>query len=424
MRLAFNRRRPNDGADSFYSKQTGMENELTENPLISKRTAYVAILSMGIVSMLGDIVYESGRGIAPDYLRFLGASAFMVGAVSGAGEFIGYAMRLVSGNLADRSRAYWLFIFLGYGLILAIPLMGFTTSIEAVMALLLLERLGKALRSPSRDTVVSIVSKGVGAGKAFGLHEAIDQIGAIIGPAILGAVMFYTLNNYSISFRILIIPYVLMLGAIAFTYRKIGKGVDAETRGLSREKASLSRGFWLYCAAILLNTVGLIPVALILFRGSSILGPIGQQWIVPLLYVVVQLIDAPMALISGVIYDKMGVKILAVPFILSILPAFFVEWGGLVGVVAACVVYGVVLGMQESIYRAAISNLAPLSARGTAYGIFNTALGVGTLAGGIVFGFFIDQGFTGLTMMGFALVMQLSALVALRSDKQLFSKAG
>lgn len=144
----------------------------------------------------------------------------------------------------------------------------------------------------------------------------------------------------------------------------------------------------------------------------------------PLLYVVVQLIDAPMALISGVIYDKMGVKILAVPFILSILPAFFVEWGGLVGVVAACVVYGVVLGMQESIYRAAISNLAPLSARGTAYGIFNTALGVGTLAGGIVFGFFIDQGFTGLTMMGFALVMQLSALVALRSDKQLFSKAG
>jgi MFS family permease len=393
--------------------------ELAENPVISKRAAYVAILSMGIVSMLGDIVYESGRGIAPDYLRFLGASAFMVGAVSGAGEFIGYAMRLVSGGLADRSRAYWLFIFMGYGLILAIPLMGFTTSVEAVMALLLLERLGKALRSPSRDTVVSIVSKGVGAGKAFGLHEAIDQIGAFIGPAMLGAVMFYTMNNYSISFRVLLVPYVLMVCALAFTYRKIGRGVDLETKVIDKEKLSLGRGFWLYCAAILLNTVGLIPVALILFRGSSILGPAGQQWIVPLLYVVVQLIDAPMALVSGVIYDKVGVKILAVPFVLSILPGFLVEWGGLVGVVAACLVYGVVLGMQESIYRAAITNLAPPGSRGMAYGIFNTALGVGTLAGGVVFGFFIDNGFTGLAMMAFALVMQLGALIALRSDVRL-----
>jgi len=174
---------------------------LTDELKITKRTAYLAVLSMGIVSMLGDIAYESGRGIAPDYLRFLGASAFMVGAVSGAGEFIGYAMRLVSGPLADRSRAYWLFIFLGYGLILAVPLMGFTSSVEIVMLLLLLERLGKALRSPSRDAVVSIVSKGMGSGKAFGLHEFIDQIGAVIGPAALGAVMFYTANSYPTAFQ-------------------------------------------------------------------------------------------------------------------------------------------------------------------------------------------------------------------------------
>ncbi len=79
--------------------------------MASSRIAYLAILTMGIVSMLGDIVYESGRGIAPDYLRFLGASAFLVGAVSGAGEFIGYTMRFVGGSLADKSRAYWIFIF-------------------------------------------------------------------------------------------------------------------------------------------------------------------------------------------------------------------------------------------------------------------------------------------------------------------------
>jgi len=173
---------------------------------IGNRAAYVAVIMMGIVSMLGDICYESGRGIAPDSLRFLGASAFMVGAVSGTGEFIGYAARL-KWTPGRQEPGLLLFIFLGYGLILAVPLMGFTSSVEVVMLLLLLERLGKALRSPSRDAVVSIISKGVGAGKAFGLHEAMDQIGAIIGPAALGAVMFYTVNNYSTAFKVLLLPY-------------------------------------------------------------------------------------------------------------------------------------------------------------------------------------------------------------------------
>jgi MFS family permease len=394
---------------------------LVEGLKISKRTAYVAIFTMGIVSMFGDIVYESGRGIAPDYLRFLGASAFLVGAVSGAGEFIGYALRLVSGNLADRSRAYWLFIFLGYGLILAVPLIGFTFSIEVVMALLLLERLGKALRSPSRDTVVSIVSKGVGSGKAFGLHEAIDQIGAVLGPLILGCVMFYTANSYPTAFKILLIPYALMLIALAYTYSRIGKGVDVEAKNIRDEGASLSRGFWIYCIAILLNTLGLIPVALILYMGSSILQPLGQQWMVPLLYVVVQVVDAPMALVSGHLFDRVGVKLLALPFILAIFPAFLAFYGGFVGIVAASIVFGLVLGMQESIYRAAIADLVPLSRRGTAYGIFNTALGLGTLASGVIFGFFIDQSYSVTVLMGFAMVLQVGAIITLRSDRQLFS---
>jgi len=390
---------------------------------ISKRTAYVAILSMGVVSMLGDIVYESGRGIAPDYLRFLGASALLVGMVSGAGEFIGYAARLVSGNLADRSRAYWLFIFLGYGLILAVPLIGFTFSIEVVMALLLLERFGKALRSPSRDTVVSIVSQGVGSGKAFGLHEAIDQIGAIVGPLILGVVMFYTANNYPIAFKILLIPFALMLVAIAYTYRKIGKGVQVEAKNIKDEGSSLTRGFWIYCIAILLNTLGLVPVALILYSGASILQPLGQQWIVPLLYVIVQGVDAPMALISGYLFDRVGIKLLTLPFILAIFPAFLVSSGGLAGVIAACITFGFVLGMQESIYRAAICDLVPLNRRGTAYGIFNTALGLGTLASGIIFGFLMEHSYSAVVLAGIATLLQISAIIALRSDKQLFSNA-
>ncbi|MCW4045766.1 MAG: MFS transporter [Candidatus Bathyarchaeota archaeon] len=393
---------------------------LADGLKISKRTAYIAILAMGIVSMLGDIVYESGRGIAPDYLLFLGASALLVGAVSGVGEFVGYSARLVSGSLSDRSKAYWLFIFAGYGLILAIPLMGFTFSLELVIVLLLLERLGKALRSPSRDTVVSIISKNVGTGKAFGLHEAIDQIGAIIGPLIFSAVLLFTANSYPAAFGFLLIPFALMVMAIIYTYRKVGKSVEAEVVKDIDEKVPLSCGFWIYCLAVFLNTLGLIPVALILFSGSLILQPLGQAWMVPLLYVVVQAVDAPMALVSGHLFDKLGMKILALPFVLSVFPVLLVSFGGLAGVIAACVMFGLVLGMQESIYRAAVCEFIPLCKRGTAYGVFNTVLGVGTLASGVIFGFLLDYGYSWIVLAGLVLLLQVGAIVTLNRARTSF----
>jgi len=376
---------------------------------------------MGIVSMLGDIVYESGRGITPDYLSFLGLSALTIGLVSGFGEFLGYAARLVTGKLADKSRAYWFFIFLGYGCILAIPLVGVSTSVELVIALILTERLGKALRSPSRDTVVSVISKSVGAGKAFGLHEAIDQIGAIIGPALFGVILLLTANNYSIAFELLIIPFILMIIALIFTYKKIGKKVDknieVEIKAANDKKTPLNRHFWLYCSAVFLNTLGLLPVALILLRGSMILQPIGAQWIIPFLYVIVQVVDVPMALVSGHLFDKIGLKILLLPFALSLLPVLAIAYGGLAGVIAACVLFGLVLGMQESIYRAAVSNLVSLNQRGTAYGVFNTVLGVGTLASGAIFGFLMDSGYSVLIWIGFSAVIQIVALLMLQKAR-------
>ncbi len=371
--------------------------------------------------MLGDMVYESGRGIAPDYMKFLGASAFVVGVVSGAGEFLGYGTRLISGALSDRTRAYWVFIFAGYGLILAIPLIGLTYSLEIVVVLLLLERVGKALRSPSRDTVVSIVGKNVGSGKAFGIHEAVDQTGAIIGPLLFSAALFFTANNYQVAFGLLLIPFVLMMIVIGYTYRRVGRAVDeeAQIQCSDQQNGKFSRGFWFYSLAVFLNTFGLIPVALILFSGSTILQPLGQVWLVPILYVAVQVVDVPMALVSGHLFDKVGVKFLVIPFVLSVLPAFFISFSGLTGVVLACVTFGLVLGMQESIYRAAVCDLIPLGKRGTAYGVFNAILGLGTLASGIAFGFLMSGDYPLFVMVLLALFMQVAAVLCiLRVKKQ------
>ena len=382
-----------------------------------RRKAYVAILLMGIVSMLGDIVYESGRGIAPDYLYFLGASAFLVGLTSGIGELVGYGMRLVSGPLADRSHAYWLFIFLGYGLILAIPLMGFTNSMWLVMALVIAERLGKALRSPSRDAVVSVVSKGMGSGKAFGLHEFIDQIGAVAGPSFLGLMMMWTANNFSLSLQSLFPFYLLMMVVLYLTYRRIRGTVEEIRKQSTASDEKLSRGFWMYSSAVLMNTVGLMPVALILYNGAKILESGGQLWLVPFLYVLVQLIDAPMALLSGYIYDKIGIKFLAVPFALSVLPLAFQSLVGLPGVILACVSYGLVLGMQESIYRAAITDIVPVGRRGSAYGFFNVMLGAGTFVSGAAFGYMLDASVSPLLMLGFVVVAQVIAVALLLGAK-------
>ena len=382
-----------------------------------RRKAYVAILLMGIVSMLGDIVYESGRGIAPDYLYFLGASAFLVGLTSGIGELVGYGMRLVSGPLADRSHAYWLFIFLGYGLILAIPLMGFTNSMWLVMALVIAERLGKALRSPSRDAVVSVVSKGMGSGKAFGLHEFIDQIGAVAGPSFLGLMMMWTANDFSLSLQSLFPFYLLMMVVLYLTYRRIRGTVEEIRRQSTASDEKLSRGFWMYSSAVLMNTVGLMPVALILYNGAKMLESGGQLWLVPFLYVLVQLIDAPMALVSGYLYDKIGIRFLAVPFALSVLPLAFQSLVGLPGVILACVSYGLVLGMQESIYRAAITDIVPVGRRGSAYGFFNVMLGAGTFVSGAVFGYMLDASVSPLLMLGFVVVAQVIAVVLLLGAK-------
>jgi MFS family permease len=193
-----------------------------EASLSNRKNAYLSILLLGIVSLMGDVVYEGSRGIVPSYLKFLGATALIVGLVGGLGDFLGYASRLVSGFLADTTRAYWLSILLGYGLILSIPFLGLSLGLEMAVILILLERFGKALRSPARDTVLSFISKDVGAGKTFGIHELLDQIGAVSGPLLVTVLMFYSNDNYRYTFSFLFLPFLALLAVLAYTYKRIG----------------------------------------------------------------------------------------------------------------------------------------------------------------------------------------------------------
>lgn len=379
----------------------------------SYKSAYFGILLLGIVSLLGDVVYEGSRGIVPSFLGFLGATEIIVGIVGGLGEFLGHAMRLVSGLLADTTHAYWLFIFLGYGLIVSIPFLGLSISLEMAIILILLEGLGKALRAPSRDTVLSFIGKDVGTGKAFGIHEFLDQIGGILGPLIVATAMFYS-NNYSYTFSLLFLPFLMLLAALTYTYKRTrSEIVINESQKAKAKMEKLGNPFYVYTLAVFLNTVGLITYALILYKASRILLPT-QQWIVPLIYMLIQGVDAPVALLAGYTYDRFGIKVLVAPFILSLFPPLLTMISAELSIlVVASVIFGFVLGMQESIYRAAVSDLTPISSRGTAYGIFNTAYGVGFIISGVAYGFLMELKASFVITFLYIFVTQITAIVLL-----------
>lgn len=380
------------------------------------RKAYTAILLFGIVSLLGDVVYEGARGVISPYLQFLGASAFAVGLVGGLGEFLGYVLRLGSGYLADSTRSYWLLTFIGYGLIAAIPLLALTGSWQAALCFVLLERVGKAIRSPARDALLAQASQGIGSGKSFGIHEALDQTGAILGPVLASYLMFTTHNHYQSIFAFSALPYVLLLLALYGAYRILHVPMPQKS-AMHQERPPLGRSFYFYVFAVLFNTLGLVHALLITYKASVIV-PETEKWLVPVTYTMIMATDALIAIPAGLGYDRQGIKFLLWPFALSLLPSFFaVLAGNFTMILVAAVFVGIVLGAQESVYRAAVADLVPLASRGWAYGVFNTFYGLGLLLSGAIFGYFIDHENLVLALP-YAVLMQGIALFLLWKSSQ------
>ena len=374
-----------------------------------RKTAFQIIILLGIVSMFGDIAYEGGRCISGPYLATLGASAAMIGLVSGAGEFLCYGLRLFSGYFADRTKAYWLLTFIGYGLIGAIPLLAFAGNWPLAAVLLIVERIGKAVRSPARDTIISCCGTSVGRGWGFAIHEALDQVGAIIGPLILSFAMI-TSGGYQLGFNLLWIPVVLCLVALAVANRKAPDVEKLEARNeAGKQRDGLGRVFWLYGVFILLAGAGFASFPLIAYHIKN--QAIVSDAQIAILYAVAMGVDAVIALIIGKIYDKRGLMVLAVIPALT-LPIPFLGFSHTYGlIVAAVVLWGAVMGTHETIMRAAIADLVPLGRRGSAYGIFNTLYGLSLFIGSATMGFLYD--FSVVYIFVFAVSMELLSIPAL-----------
>lgn len=210
------------------------------------------VLSFGVVSMLADVVYEGARSITGPYLATLGASAVMVGLITGFGEAVALVLRLGTGPLADKTRKYWPLTIAGYALtVIAVPVLALASSLWQATGLVIAERFGKAVRTPARDTMLSHAGAELGRGRAFAIHEALDQSGALVGPLLVS--LMVAVSGYQLGFGVLAIPGALALLAVVMLRRAVPapERFDAEAvhargaaRGSPAVRIPLPARFW------------------------------------------------------------------------------------------------------------------------------------------------------------------------------------
>jgi MFS family permease len=379
---------------------------MPENKIRPEKAAFRFIILLGIVSLLSDMTYEGARSITGQYLAILGASGAAVGIIAGLGELVGYALRLVSGYIADRTGRYWLITILGYVVnLLAVPLLAIAGRWEIAAVLMISERIGKAIRTPSRDAMLSHATKDIGRGWGFGLHEAMDQIGAMLGPLIVAAVL-YVKGGYKASFGILLIPAILAISVLLTARYLYPRPKDLEKSTVTLETKGFPRVFWIYLCAVALVAAGFVDFPLMAYHFKKM--AIASDNLIPILYAIAMGIDAIAALLFGRLFDRKGISILIVAVLLSSFFAPFVFWGGSYAVIAGITLWGIGMGAQESIMRAAIANMISADKRASAYGVFNAGFGLFWFLGSALMGFLYDISMPVLVV--FSVAVQLASI--------------
>lgn len=367
------------------------------------------VILLGIVSLCADATYEGGRSIAGAYLNVLGASGAIVGLVAGAGELLGYALRLIMGYLSDRTQKYWMITTIGYVInTAAIPLLALTNRWEVAAALLIAERAGRAVRSPPRDVLLSHAATQVGGGFAFGLHEALDQIGAVAGPLAVAGMLAWR-QNYQLSFAILIIPALLGLSVLLNIQRRYPNPQEFEAKAVELTGEGLSRQFWIYLAGMMLVAFGFADFPLIAFHWQNT--GLTSAATIPLLYAVAMATDAIAALILGRWFDRYGIVTLALAILTAALFAPLTFLGNLQLALLGMALWGIGMGAQESIMKAAVAAMVPAHKRGSAFGIFYLCYGVAWFAGSVLLGVLYDRLIAAVVTV--SLIAQLAAVPVL-----------
>ena len=377
------------------------------------------VLTFGYVSLAADMVYEGMRSASGPLLVSLGASALVVGLVTGAGEAVALGLRLVSGPWADRTGHHWRLAVQGYALTaVSVPLLAVTpflgaAGLSVASVLIIAERTGKAIRSPSKSTLLARMAKPVGRGRGFAVHKALDQVGAFGGPLLVAGLAALT-GHLWVGLAALAVPGLATLVLL----RVLGSATDLNAPTIPIETpapdAPLGRtpmppAFWAFSISCAFSTLGLMTfgvMAVHLVRS----GLVTDAW-VPVVYAGAMAVQAFAALGSGFAYDRVGPRTLYVlPLFVAAVPALVFDQR-LAVVLAGVGLWGLATAIQDSTVKALVVDLVSGERLATAYGLFATAQGLGAFAGGALAGGLYEHHLT--TLIAIIGTLQAAALATL-----------
>jgi predicted MFS family arabinose efflux permease len=384
------------------------EDDLAAADQRAGRSAFRFVLLIGILSFFADFTYEGARSILGPFLAALQASGTVVGVVTGLGEFLGYGLRLVSGRLADMSLRYWPITIIGYVVqMAAVPALALVDNWSAAAVLIVLERAGRAIRTPPRDTMLSHAGKRLGGyGWVFGLREAIDQFGAMCGPLLIAAVLAAH-SSYSRAFAVLLVPALITLALVVAArviYPRPQDLAPASEAAVSAE--GLPRIYWVYLAGAVLVAAGFADYPLIAYHFGRAGTVPGRD--VAIFYAVAMAVSGAGSFVLGQLFDRFGFAVLIVLTVVAALFAPLVFLGGFWLALAGAAIWGLGMGVHESMIPAAVAPMVPAERRASAYGLFTALYGTFWFLGSVAIGWLYDHSLA--AVVAFCVVAEVAAV--------------
>ncbi len=366
---------------------------------LTASNAFRFVLILGIANCFADMTYEGARSVTGPFLASLGASPAIVGFTAGFGELIGYGLRAIAGLISDRTRKYWLVTIIGYIVnMLAVPALALAGNWPLAAGLIIAERTGRAIRKPSTEAMLSFAGKQIGQGWVFGLNEALDQLGATLGPLIISLTLLRH-GDYRNGFALLLVSALLAIAIVFIAHYFFPTPRDLEVSHVI-QTSGLPKSYWLYMMAGGCIAAGFADFALIAYhfqKTASVPAPI-----VPIYYAVAMGVGAIGALAFGKLFDKIGVPILVAAFALSAFFAPLVFLGKMWIALLGMILWGIGMGAQESLLKSVVAGLVSVNKRGTAFGVFDTGFGVAWFAGSWLMGILYGKSITAVIILSVA----------------------
>jgi predicted MFS family arabinose efflux permease len=374
------------------------------------RSALHFVVIIGIANFFADFTYEGARGIVGPFLGSLGASAAIVGFVAGLGELMGYGLRSVSGYFADKSHRHWAFAFSGYTInMLAVPALALTRQWPLAASLVVSERVGRGIRKPTVEAMLSYAGRSIGAGWVFGLNEALDQAGATIGPLVM-ALVLYLNGRYQTGFGILLIPALLCLGTLIVARFLHPRPQELEhDAGHTFATTDLTQAYWIYMVAGALLAAGFADFALIGFHFQK--ANVLQGNVIPVFYAVAMAASALASIPLGRLFDRLGANVSLFAFVISAAAAPLIFFGAATTALIGMIFWGIGMSAQGSLFQAMLTGVIPPQKRSTAFGLFDTWYGIAWFLGSAVMGLLYDKSILALVL--FSVILQVAAIPVL-----------